>query len=339
MSRKVNWGILGCAGIAEKAFIPAVKESGNGCLYGIAARDPGRAEEWKGKFGFRKAFPNYRELVEDPAVEAVYNPLPNHLHAAWSIRAMRAGKHVLCEKPMAMNAAEVREMIQEAEQAGVLLMEGFMYKFHPQIAKALDLVRSGAAGEVRTVHSSFTFTSRFDRGNYRLFPEMGGGALYDVGCYPISLSRLIFEEEPHTAYARSRIDSLTGVDMTTSMLLDFTGERFALCDCSFESSFQSRLLAVGTKGILSLARVFSAKNFGVTVELDAERGREVFAVPRANMFTRMVEHFGEALLEGTSLLYPAQDAYANMRVIDACLESIRTGRSIEILTRDPRTAK
>jgi predicted dehydrogenase len=330
MDRKVNWGILGCAGIAEKAFIPAVRESRNGVLAGIAARDVSRAGDWADRFGFLKSHRTYRELVEDPAIDAIYNPLPNDLHAEWSIRAMRAGKHVLCEKPMAMNAPEVRAMIGAAESGGVLLMEGFMYKFHPQMETALALIREGKIGQVQTVHSSFTFHFERDGANYRWFPAMGGGALYDVGCYTLSIARLVFGAEPVSAFAAARIDPATGVDMTTAVLLEFPGGRFAQCDSSFESQFQSRLLAVGTEGTLALDRAFSAKEFDTAIEVVKGDRTEVVRIPRANMFTLMAEHFGDAVLEKTPLRYPAGDALDNMHIIDACFESVRTGRPVEI---------
>ena len=330
MDRKVNWGILGCAGIAERAFIPAVRESRNGVLAGIAARDVSRARDWAGRFGFLKSHRTYQELVEDPGIDAIYNPLPNDLHAEWSIRAMRAGKHVLCEKPMAMNALEVLAMIGAAESGGVLLMEGFMYKFHPQMEKTLALIREGKIGEVQTVHSSFTFHFERDGSNYRWFPAMGGGALYDVGCYPISLSRLILGAEPVSAFARARIDPRTGVDMTAAALFEFPGGRFAQCDASFDSHFQSRLLAVGTEGTIALDRAFSAKEFDTAIEVVKGDRTEAVRIPRANMFTLMVEHFGDAVLEKTPLRYPAGDALDNMHAIDACFESIRTGRAVEI---------
>lgn len=330
MDRKVNWGILGCAGIAEKAFIPAVRGSRNGVLAGIAARDEGRAKAWAGRFGFLRSHRDYQELVEDPAIDAVYNPLPNDLHAEWSIRAMRAGKHVLCEKPMAMNAPEVRAMVGAAESGSVLLMEGFMYKFHPQMEKTAALIRQGKIGEVRAVHSSFTFRFARDGANYRWFPAMGGGALYDVGCYPISIARLIFGAEPVSVFARARIDPATGVDMTTAAVLEFPGGRFAHCDASFEEHFQSRLLVVGTEGTLALDRAFSAKDFDVQIEFVRGDTKEAVRIPQADMFTLMVEHFGEAVLGKTPLLFPPEDAYGNMRTIDACFESIRTGRPVEI---------
>lgn len=331
MGDKVRWGILGCAAIAEKAFIPAVRASRNGVLQGIAARDPERARTWKDRFGFSASYPSYRELVEDPSIDAVYNPLPNHLHAEWSIRALKAGKHVLCEKPLAMNAAEARAMIHAAEESRTLLMEGFMYKFHPQIEKALALVRSGDIGGVRSVHSSFTFRFERDPGNYRWRPEMGGGSLYDVGCYTLSASRLVMGAEPLSVTARARVEPATGVDMTAAVLLEFPGGRFALCESSFEAHFQSRLLVVGDEGTLELSRAFSAKDFDVEMAVTRKGRTELVLVPKADMFLRMVDHFNDAVAGRTSLLYPPEDGYANMRVLDACFESIRTGRAVALV--------
>jgi len=330
MERKVNWGILGCAGIAERAFIPAVLASRNGRLAGIAARDEARAKAWAGRFGFERSYRDYAELVSSPEVDAVYNPLPNDLHAEWSIRALRAGKHVLCEKPMALNAPEVKAMIQAAGTHGALLMEGFMYKFHPQIATALDLVRKGRVGDVRAVHSSFTFRFDRDASNYRWSPAMGGGALYDVGCYTLSAARLVFGAEPVSVLARARVDPATGVDMTAAAVLEFPGGRFAQCDASFESHFQSRLLVVGRDGLLRLDRAFSAKDFDVEIGIVHGDEQETIRIPRANMFTLMVEHFGDAIMGRTALRFPAADAWSNMRAIDACFESIRAGRAVPV---------
>ena len=330
MDKKVGWGILGCAGIAEKAFIPAINASQNGFLAAIASRDEAQARAWAVRFDIHTVLRTYQDLVEDPTVEAVYIPLPNSLHAEWAIRAMRAGKHVLCEKPMAMNAAEVEAMIAAAAAHKVLLMEGFMYKFHPQIAKTLGLIGQGKIGEVRAVHSSFTFQFERDGANYRWSPARGGGALYDVGCYAISLARLVLDAEPSAVTAAARIDPATGVDMTAAVLLEFPGGRFAQCDAGFESHFQSRLVAAGPEAILRLDRAFSAKDFDVAVEI--VRGEAVERVPigKANMFTLMVEHFNEAVLGRAALRYPASDAWHNMRVLDACFESIRTGARVVI---------
>jgi len=328
--RKVRWGVLGCARIAEKAFIPAVLRSRTGSLQAIASRDPARAADWARRFGFPRAHETYQDLVDDPAVDAVYNPLPNDLHAEWSIRALGAGKHVLCEKPMALNAPEVRAMIDAAESHGALLAEGFMYKYHPQIGTTLELIRKGAIGEMRSLHSSFTF--RFAPGgpNYRWSAAQGGGALYDVGCYTISVARLVFGAEPRAAVAAARIDPATSVDLTTAALLEFPGGRFAQCDASFESHFQSRLLAVGAEGTLRLERAFSAKDFDVAVEIVRGDAKDEVKVPKADMFALMADDFGAAVLGEAPLRFPASDAWHNARAIDACFESIRTGGRVDI---------
>jgi predicted dehydrogenase len=329
-TRQVRWGILGCAGIAEKAFIPAVRKSREGLLAAIASRDEGRAVDWARRFGFERSHGSYQALVDDPSVDAVYNPLPNDLHAEWSIRALRAGKHVLCEKPMALNAAEVTAMIEAAEAGRVRLTEGFMYKFHPQIPKTLEILGSGKIGEPRSIHSSFTCRFGRDHSNYRWSPAQGGGALYDVGCYTISIARLMFGAEPAAVTAAARLDPATGVDLTTEVLLEFPGGRFALCESSFEAQFQSRLVVVGSDGLLRLDRAFSAKDFDVAVQ--TVRGDEVGSVTvrQANMFALMVDDFDAAVLGQAPLRHPASDAWRNMRVIDACFESIRSGRRVEI---------
>ncbi|MBN2264444.1 MAG: Gfo/Idh/MocA family oxidoreductase [Candidatus Aminicenantes bacterium] len=330
MVRKVSWGILGCASIAEKAFIPAVARSRTGALGAIASRDQARAEDWARRFGFRRAHRTYQDLVADPEIDAVYNPLPNDLHAEWSIRALRCGKHVLCEKPMALDASEVRAMIQAADERGVLLAEGFMYKFHPQIGKALEIIGQGGIGDVRSVYSSFTFLFAREGSNYRWSPAQGGGALYDVGCYAISAARLVLGAEPLSAFAAARVDPETGIDMTTAALLEFPGGRFAQCDASFESQFQSRLVVVGTKGLLRLGRAFSAKDSDVAIEIVRGDARDEVPVPKADMYALMIDDFGAAVLGKAPPRQPASDAWHNMRAIDACFESIRTGASVVI---------
>jgi xylose dehydrogenase (NAD/NADP) len=234
-----------------------------------------------------------------------------------------------------MNAAEARAMMAAAEANGVLLMEGFMYKFHPQIAKALDLLGQGRIGEVRTVHSSFTFRFERDGGNYRWSPALGGGALYDVGCYTLSAARLVCGAEPLVAVASARLDPVTGIDMTTAALLEFPGGRFALCDSSFESDFESRLHVVGTEGTLHLDRAFSAKGFDVAIALSRGDQREAVRVRKTDMYRLMAEHFGDAVLGREPLRFPATDALGNMLTIDACFESIRTGRRVVLGDNTP----
>lgn len=330
MARKVAWGILGCAGIAARALIPAIHAASNGLLLGIASRNPRTAKEWAARFDIPKAYAGYAALLGDPDIEAVYIPLPNSLHKEWSVRAARAGKHVLCEKPMAMNAAEARTMEAAAAGSGVLLMEAFMYRFHPRMERALRLIASGAVGEVRSVRSVFTFLFDAAVDDYRWKPEFGGGALYDIGCYPVSASRLVFGAEPVSVFARARFHPKHGVDTETELLLEFPGGRFASLCGGFESQFRSSLEVAGREGLLALERAFSAKHFETEIRLVAGEKRRAIRFPPNDQYARMVEHFGESVLRGRPLRYPPEDAVANMRVIDAAFRSIRTGRPVRL---------
>jgi D-xylose 1-dehydrogenase (NADP+, D-xylono-1,5-lactone-forming) len=323
---KIRWGIMGCASIARRTLIPAIQGASNGTLLGIASRDPRKAKEWAARFDIPKAYAGYQALLNDPDIDAVYIPLPNHLHAEWTVRSAAAGKHVLCEKPMAMNAAEAARMIRAADRAGVVLMEAFMYRFHPQIDKALRLIRSGAVGEVRAVHAAFSFPFKGAPEDYRWRPETGGGALYDVGCYPVSAARLFYGAEPSAVFARARFHPELRVDMTTSLILEFPGDRFASIDCSFETQFQSRLEVVGSDGRLWMDRAFSAKLFDVEIRIVNEDTIRAFPVRSTNQYTLMIEHFGRSARSGKPVRYPASDALRNMTVIDAAFKSLRTGR-------------
>ena len=321
---KLHWGILGCAGIAERALIPAIREARNAELAGIAARDPERAADWARRFGIGRAYPGYAELVADPWIDAVYIPLANHLHAEWTVRAARAGKHVLCEKPLALNEAEVRAMFAAAEEAKVVLMEAFMYRFHPLFERTLELVRTGAVGEVRTVRSAFSFMNTHGPEDYRWDPAAGGGALYDLGCYPISAVRTIVGREPDTVLARARLHLSRDIDSATSMLLEFNGGPHALLDCAFDVPFLSWLEISGSEGRLSLDRAYSAKSFDVRIGITRGAETEAIDIPASNAYTRMVEHFGRAVAGAEPLRYGKDDAIGTARVIDAAFASART---------------
>lgn len=326
----MRWGILGCARIAERAFIPAVREARGAELHGIAARDEARASAWAAKYGFRRAYRDYAELLDDPAVDAVYVPLPNHLHAEWTIRAARAGKHVLCEKPLALNAGEVRSMFAAARGADVILMEAFMYRFHPQFDKILALIRSGAIGDVRACRASFTFRLAGNPDDYRWRPAMGGGSLYDIGCYPVSAARTVFGLEPVSVFAAARGDPATGIDLAASLLLEFPGRRFAHLDAAFDTAFQSTLEVEGASGRVSCPRAFSAKGFDVEIRVVRGEDSETLLFPAANQSARMVEHFDDAARGIFPLRYGEGDALGNARVIDAALESVATRRPVPV---------
>jgi len=323
MTEKIRWGILGCAAIAEKAFIPAVRKSTGAELVAIASRDTEKAKAWAARFGIKKACGSYEELLADPEIEAVYNPLPNHLHHSLSIAALRAGKHVLCEKPLALTAAEVQEMFAEAEKNNRLLMEGFMYRFHPRLKRMLEIIETGAIGEPLLVSAAFNFIFDREPSNYRWNPAYGGGALYDVGCYPINAARLIFKSDPVRIEASARLDRETGIDLTTSLLCVFPGNRQALLTCSFELEFQSRLEISGPGGNIFLDRAFSAKHFETEIRLTRNQKTEYFHFQPADQFQLMIEHFGEAIKGRVKPLLDFQDSLGNARVIDSALRSIR----------------
>ena len=322
MMEKVRWGILGGAAIAETSFLPAIKKSKKAELVGIASRDLLKARAWAKNFELRQAYGSYEELLADPEIEAVYNPLPNHLHFPLSIAALRAGKHVLCEKPLALTAAEVREMFAEAKKNNRLLMEGFMYRFHPRLSQTLELIRSGVIGQPRLVRAIFGFVFNRDRSNYRWQPEMGGGALYDVGCYTINAARLVFGSEPEEVRASAHLDDKTGIDLTTSLLCTFPGNRQALLTCSFELEFESSLEVSGSEGRIFLSRAFSAKHFETAIQLTRQQKTELITFAPADQFQLMVEHFGEAIRGQTEPLLDFNDSYGNALVIDRALKLI-----------------
>lgn len=324
---KVRWGILGCAAIAEKAFIPAIKKSRNAELLAIASRDINKARAWAGKFGIPEAYGSYEKLLEDPAVEAVYNPLPNHLHFPLTVAALEAGKHVLCEKPLALNSVEAGHMFYKAERRGRLMMEAFMYRFHPRLIKAKELVDSGLIGIPRLIRASFNFIFEREPENYRWYPEYGGGALYDVGCYTINAARLFFSAEPEEILARAHLDEKTGIDLTTSLLCIFPGSRHALLTCSFELPFESRLEVCGPNGRIILDRAFSAKHFETEIQIIRSDRTETIKFPPADQFQLMIEHFSDCILGRSQPLIDLKDSTGNMMVITEALRQIRPGQA------------
>jgi predicted dehydrogenase len=330
---KVRWGILGCAGIAERALIPAVRASATGALAAVASRDKAKARAWAERLEIPRAHGDYAALIEDDEIDAVYIPLANHLHAPWTLRALKAGKHVLCEKPIALDAREAEAMADAAERAGLLLMEAFMYRFHPQVERAVELVRAGEIGEPRFVRSAFTFPYDGDPANYRWTPRFGGGALLDVGCYPVSAARLVFGREPVSVFAQGRFHPRRRIDMSTAALLEFPGGGFAQCDSSFEAQFQSRLEVAGSAGRIELVRAFSQKALDVEVRVVKGDDETAIPVPAESAFVRMVDHFGEAATAGRPLRYDARDAVLNMRAIDAVFRSMRSGRPVRLKER------
>jgi predicted dehydrogenase len=288
--------VLGAAHIAGSAVLPAIASSSNGRVVAVASRDPARARSMAERFKGAQAADSYDALLADPAVDAVYIPLVNSDHKPWTLRALAAGKHVLCEKPLAMNAEEAEEMAAAAERSGKHLMEAFMYRFHPRPRVFIEQLH-----DPMYVQASFGFTLK-NESDYRLQAELGGGALLDVGCYAVSVTRWVLGE-PVQVLARSRM--VRGVDMTTSALLQFAGGEIAAVWASFESPEEQELTVVAREGVHRLERPFNS-------------------LDETNSYKLMVESFGDSVLHDRPVAIPLSESVANMKVLDRVREASAT---------------
>jgi xylose dehydrogenase (NAD/NADP) len=323
----LRWGILGVANIAMRAVIPAMQRSRNARLVAIASRTPARAANAARQLGAR-AHGSYEALLDDSEVEAVYIPLPNSLHRAWTLRCAEAGKHVLCEKPLGLSAGECREMIAGCRAHGVVLMEAFMYRFHPRTARVAELARDGTLGDLRLVRVAFTFAVREPERNIRLRPDLGGGALYDVGCYAVNVSRMILGE-PREAFAWGRIGE-SGVDEMVGGLLRFDGDRLALVDASVRLPRREVYEVVGTEAQLRVPNAFLPGTADAEIHLLRGAERTVLSVPGTDQYQLMVEHFGDAVRTQAPVAFPPEDAVGNLAAIGALLRSLRSGGAEKI---------
>ncbi|HYN69860.1 MAG TPA: Gfo/Idh/MocA family oxidoreductase [Candidatus Eisenbacteria bacterium] len=331
----LRWGILSTADIARHKVIPGMQKAKRCAVVAIASRDAGTARRVADELGIPSAHGSYEGLLADPEVDAVYIPLPNHLHAEWTIAAARAGKHVLCEKPLALSVADAERMVAACDAAGVRLMEAFMYRLHPSWVAVRELVGSGRIGELRAVQSWFSFFND-DPGNIRNIREAGGGALLDLGCYVVNLSRMLFASEPVRVEASISRDPVSGVDILTSGLLEFPGGGQATFTCSTRAERDQRVHVYGTTGRISV---------GIPFNIPPDRPTQVFlthggdppAAPdtetltfeTADPYTVQVERFAEAVLDGGPLPTPTPDAVANMRVIERIVDAAEGGVAAE----------
>lgn len=330
MTEPVRWGVLGCAAIATKKVIPAMQRADNCHMLGIASRDAGRAADTAGELGIERHYGSYEALLADPDIEAVYIPLPNHLHAEWTLRAAAAGKHVLCEKPMAMTVDEAQTMVAGAQRSGVLLMEAFMYRLHPLWVRARELVEEGRIGELTAIQAFFSYNNT-DPANIRNILEAGGGALMDIGCYPINASRMMFGAEPTTVHGVIRRDPRFRTDVLTSAVLDFDG-RQATFTCATQLEDYQRVHLLGSEGRLvveipfniptdrptRILHVAGAKIGGVPPVIPEP---EVIEVPAADQYQVQGELFSAAVRDGTPVPTPPEDGVANMAVIERIFAS------------------
>ena len=323
MSNKIRWGVLGVAKIATVKVIPAMQRGTLTEIAAIASRDLARAENAARELGIPKAYGSYEELIADPAIDAIYNPLPNHLHVPWSVKAAEAGKHVLCEKPIALTIGETNELIAARDRTGVKIGEAFMVHVHPQWLRTLEIVRSGEIGDLRAFNCVFSYNNR-DPHNIRNIAEIGGGTLMDIGCYPIHTSRWIFGEEPRKVSALIDRDPAFGTDRLVSAILDYPSGQ-ATFVCSTQMTPFQRMTFYGTAGRVEVEIPVNAppdketRIFVQTTELRTE------TFPVCDQYTLQGDAFSRAILGQGDVPVPLENALKNMAVIDALFRSARSG--------------
>jgi predicted dehydrogenase len=331
---KLRWGILGAARINER-LMPAIVDAKNTELVAIASRRVNAAAETLAKYAPQqqgvKIYDTYEALLNDPEIQAVHIPLANHEHAAWVLRAIEAGKHVLCEKPMALTVADIEAITTAAQRQNVKVMEGFMYRFHPQHARVMELINSGIIGEVRSVRASYSFMMRPAR-MYRLAENVahGGGAMWDIGCYAIHSLRMFFQQDPLVVTAIAKyIDS--GADIATSGILDFGNGKFAHFDFSFERARRCEYEIIGTKGGIKCHVVWQLPGDVPVISWWTEAGQQCEErLPVANHFVLEIEHFSDCVLSNKAPQLSLADAKSNCRTIVAAMQSAAQGRVVRL---------
>lgn len=319
MERKIKWGVLGYARIARNSVIPAIMKASNAEFYAIASRDEGKLKECCETFGCPKAYNSYDALLEDPEVEAVYIPLPNGLHKEWTLKAAQKGKHILCEKPMAMNKQECLEMIEACKKHKVKLMEAFMYRYTDRIRKVKELLDSGVIGEVRHINSTFRFLLNRPR-DVRLDPAQGGGSLYDVGCYTINFTGMITGRAPVSMSAECV--TRNGVDVGFSAVLKYDNDVIAVINSGFDTYRVQYALIAGTKGTLQVPDLIS--DVAGTLTLTTEEGTRQIEVKASERYVLEVEDFSDAILKDRLPLFSLEETVRNMEIIDCLMETVKT---------------
>ncbi len=322
----LRWGILSTADIGRKKAIPGIQAAERSIVVAIGSRDQARAREAATAAGIPRVHGSYEALLADPEVDAVYIPLPNHLHATWTIAAARAGKHVLCEKPLATTASDAERMIEACDRAGVRLMEAFMYRHHPSWVAARDLVASGRIGRLVAVQSWFSYFND-DATNIRNIREYGGGALFDVGCYNVNLSRMLFGEEPRRVEASLVRDPASGVDTMTSALLEFPSG-IASFTCSTRAEDDQRVHIYGTDGRITIDIPFNIPPHLPTAiqvthggEPPVAPATETLRFPAADPYAAQATRFAAAILDGLPTPVEPSDATANLKVMEQIFDA------------------
>lgn len=331
MDRHIRWGVLGCAKIATKSVIPAIQSSRTGKVAAIASRTLGKAREVADRFGIPTVYGSYEQLLADPEIDAIYNPLPNHLHVPLTILALQHGKPVLCEKPIALNAEEAMTLAAAQKAADLPVIEAFMVRHHPQWKIARQLIADGRIGDAKVIQTIFSYYLD-DPTNVRNQAEIGGGGLYDVGCYAVNTARYLFDAEPIRVIALMERDPAFGTDRIASGLVEFPGSRHLGFTCATQLSLTQKITVLGTSGRIEIPIPFNAPGDAATsVIIDDGRdltggGRQDIAIEPVDQYREQADAFAALVLSGGKSAGDLDDAIANMKVIDALFRSATTGR-------------
>ncbi|WP_318615872.1 Gfo/Idh/MocA family oxidoreductase [Sporosarcina sp. YIM B06819] len=327
---KVRWGVLSTANIAQTQVIPAIFRAENAEVVAIASRGS-KVHTVASALQIPKAYESYEQLLNDPDIDAVYIPLPNHLHKEWVLQGARQGKHILCEKPAALTAGEAAEMIQICSEHNVKFMEGFMYQFHPQHARVKEIIASGEIGDTKLIRSSHSFYLENRTDDIRMDKDMGGGSLYDVGCYSIEVIRHITEAEPIEVQAIAAIEPKSGIDISVYSHLKLDNGLTAIFDCSFDMTARNEYEIIGTKGTIKVPFAFRPDvNGGIGSILVQGNGMSREEKVSGDIYRLEVEHFSSAILNNTDPAITGQSTINNMRVLEACYQSIQTGQPVKL---------
>ncbi|HEV8411409.1 MAG TPA: Gfo/Idh/MocA family oxidoreductase, partial [Gemmatimonadaceae bacterium] len=311
MTPSIKFGLIGAGRIARNQIAPAIHATRHATLYATASRDLDRAKSTKPY----RAYDSYDALINDPEIAAVYVATHNGLHKELSIAAMRAGKHVICEKPLAMNARDCEEMLRVSESTGVLLAEAFMYRHHPQIARTQELVRSGAIGDLMTVEASFRFPlSNVD--DVRMVAEWGGGSLLDVGCYCVSASRLFLGDSPVAMKAMATFHPVQKVDISTIAILDYGSGRYAILSCGFDSGINQKIVLSGSMGVIELNHPFKSWTGSPQIIVKTKDGDQSIDFAPVNTFVLEVDDLAQCIVNGATPLVGPGDAIRNLKILD-----------------------
>jgi predicted dehydrogenase len=325
--KKVKWGVLGAASIAVRKVIPGMQKGAHNEITAIASRDKKKAEEAAHKLGIPKAYGSYEELLKDGEVEAVYNPLPNHLHVPWSIKAAEAGKHVLCEKPISLSVAEAKTLLVARDRTGVKIGEAFMVKTHPQWLRAREIIRGGAIGKLQSAMCVFSYFNR-DAANVRHKVDWGGGGLMDIGCYPITMSRFIFGEEPTRVAGTLQRDPDFGTDRLASAILEFPSGQ-SVFTTGTQSAYFQRMHFLGASGRVEVEIPWNAPNdrpCRIFVGELMGGASKVEEFPVVDQYTIQGDEFSRAVRGERDVPVPLEDAIKNMAVIEALFKAAESSK-------------